>query len=48
MDNTLETTFPNVEIALRIYLSLMVTNCITHIPVAHGNKLHYAYTCRSW
>ena len=26
-DNDLECTFPNVEIVLRIYLSLMVTNC---------------------
>jgi hypothetical protein len=27
IDNSLESCFPNVEIALRIYLSLMVTNC---------------------
>ena len=26
-DNFLEDCFPNIEIALRIYLSLMVTNC---------------------
>ena len=25
--NELESTFPNIEIALRIYLSMMVTNC---------------------
>ena len=23
----------------------MVTNCITHLFVTHGNKLHYASTC---
>lgn len=27
MENTLESCFPNVEILLRIYLSLMITNC---------------------
>ena len=27
IDNSLESCFPNIEIALRIYLSLMVTNC---------------------
>lgn len=27
IDNSLEACFPNVENALRIYLSLMVTNC---------------------
>lgn len=26
-DNKIEDTFPNVEIALRIFLSMMVTNC---------------------
>ena len=26
-ENRLEATFPNVEVALRIYLSMMVTNC---------------------
>ena len=27
MENSLESCFPNVEIFLRIYLSLMITNC---------------------
>ena len=27
MENSLESCFPNVEIVLRIYLSLMITNC---------------------
>ncbi|CAB3231953.1 unnamed protein product [Arctia plantaginis] len=27
LNNSLESCFPNVEIALRIYLSLMITNC---------------------
>ncbi|OWR42169.1 hypothetical protein KGM_204959 [Danaus plexippus plexippus] len=27
LDNSLESCFPNLEIALRIYLSLMITNC---------------------
>jgi hypothetical protein len=26
-DNSLETCYPNIEIALQIYLTLMVTNC---------------------
>ncbi|KAH9643413.1 hypothetical protein HF086_016702 [Spodoptera exigua] len=27
LNNSLESCFPNLEIALRIYLSLMITNC---------------------
>ena len=30
INNSLESCFPNVEIALHIYLSLMVTNCSAH------------------
>ena len=39
IDNSLESCFPNVEIALRIYLSLMVTNCSGERPFSKLKRI---------
>jgi hypothetical protein len=46
LENKLETVFPNIEFALRIYLSLMISNCSGErsFSILHYIKNSYRYT----
>ena len=39
IDDDLECVFPNVEISLRIFLTLMVTNCSTERSFSHLKQI---------